>query len=61
MTKETPELRSEADGIWYFEEHLEVAECFKQVGVFSYCEKLTVFHQQIAKHLSSHMMAGLPK
>jgi hypothetical protein len=49
MSRSGPALRSEADGMWYFEEHPEVAECFKQVGVFSYCEKLTVFHQQIAE------------
>jgi hypothetical protein len=49
MSKVTPALRSEVDGMWYFEEHPEVAECFKQVGVFSYCEKLTVFHQQVAE------------
>jgi hypothetical protein len=52
MSKVSPALRSEADGMWYFEEHPEVAECFKQVGVFSYCEKLTVFHQQIAEAFS---------
>jgi hypothetical protein len=49
MSKPGPELRSEADGMWYFEEHPEVAECFKQVGILSYCEKLTTFHQQIAE------------
>jgi hypothetical protein len=49
MAKASPALRSEVDGMWYFEEHPEVAECFKQVGVFSYCEKLTTFHQQIAE------------
>jgi chloramphenicol 3-O-phosphotransferase len=49
MSKVSPALRSEVDGMWYFEEHPEVAECFKQVGVFSYCEKLTVFHQQVAE------------
>jgi hypothetical protein len=49
MSRSGPALRSEADGFWYFEEHPEVAECFKQVGVFSYCEKLTTFHQQVAE------------
>jgi hypothetical protein len=49
MSKVTPALRSEVDGMWYFEEHPEVAECFKQVGVFTYCEKLSTFHQQIAE------------
>jgi hypothetical protein len=52
MSKSGPALRSEADGMWYFEEHPEVAECFKQVGIFSYCEKLTTFHQQIAEAFS---------
>jgi hypothetical protein len=49
MSISGPALRSEVDGMWYFEEHPEVAECFKQVGIFSYCEKLTTFHQQIAE------------
>jgi hypothetical protein len=49
MSKVTPALRSEVDGMWYFEEHPEVAECFKQVRVFTYCKKLSTFHQQIAK------------
>ena len=49
MSKVTPALRSEVDGMWYFEEHPEVEECFKQVGVFTYCEKLSTFHQKIAE------------
>jgi hypothetical protein len=49
MSRSGPALRSEADGMWYFEEHPEVAEYFKQVGIFSYCEKLTTFHQQISE------------
>jgi hypothetical protein len=49
MSRSGPALRSEVDGFWYFEEHPEVAECFKQVGIFSYCEKLTTFHQQVAE------------
>jgi hypothetical protein len=49
MSRSGPALRSEADGFWYFEEHPEVAEYFKQVGVFSYCERLTTFHQQVAE------------
>jgi hypothetical protein len=52
MTKASPALRSEVDGMWYFEDHPEVAECFKQVGVFTYCEKLTFFHQQVAEAFS---------
>jgi hypothetical protein len=31
------------------EAHPEVAEFFKQTGVFAYCEKLTTFHQQVAE------------
>jgi hypothetical protein len=53
MSRSGPALRSEADGFWYFEEHPEVAEYFKQVGVFSYCEKLTTFHQQVAEAFAS--------
>jgi hypothetical protein len=49
MSKASPVLRSEVDGIWYLEAHPEVAECFRQTGVFSYCEKLTAFHQQVAE------------
>jgi hypothetical protein len=52
MEKASPALRSKVDGMWYFEEHPEVAECFKQVRVFSYCEKLTTFHQQIDETFS---------
>jgi hypothetical protein len=52
MSKVSPALRSEVDGMWYFEDHPEVAECFKQVGVFTYCEKLTTFHQQVAEAFS---------
>jgi hypothetical protein len=49
MSRSGPALRSEADGMWYFQEHPDVAEYFKQAGIFSYCEKLTTFHQQIAE------------
>jgi hypothetical protein len=49
MSKSIPSLRSEVDGIWYLEAHPEVAECFRQTGVFAYCEKLITFHQQVAK------------
>jgi hypothetical protein len=52
MSKVSPALRSEVDGMWYFEEHPKVAECFKQVGIFSYCEKLTIFHQQVSEAFS---------
>ena len=38
--------------MWYFEAHPEVAECFRQTGVFTYCEKLTTFHQQVAEAFS---------
>jgi hypothetical protein len=49
MSKAGPALRSEVDGIWYLDAHPEVAACFRQTGVFSYCEKLTTFHQQAAE------------
>ena len=49
MPKAGPVLRSEVDGVWYLEAHLEVAKFFKQAGVFSYCEKLTNFHQQVVE------------
>jgi hypothetical protein len=52
MSRSGPALRSEVDGLWYFEEHPEVAECFKQVGILSYCEKLITFHQQVAEAFS---------
>jgi hypothetical protein len=52
MSKASPALRSEVDGMWYFEAHPEVAECFRQTGVFTYCEKLTTFHQQVAEAFS---------
>jgi (2Fe-2S) ferredoxin len=45
MTKAGPTLRSEVDGVWYLEAHPEVAEFFRQTGVFAYYEKLTIFHQ----------------
>jgi hypothetical protein len=48
MAKSGPALRAEVDGVWYLEAHPEVAEHFKQAGVFTYCEKLTSFHQQLA-------------
>ena len=49
MSKAGPTLRSELDGTWYLEAHLEVADFFRLVGVFSYCEKLEYFHQQLSK------------
>jgi hypothetical protein len=52
MSKASPALRSEVDGMLYFEAHLEVAECFKQTEVFTYCKKLTTFHQQVAEAFS---------
>jgi hypothetical protein len=52
MSKVSPTLRFEKYGMWYFEDHPEVAERFKQVGVFTYCEKLTTFHQQVVEAFS---------
>jgi hypothetical protein len=49
MSKVGPALRSEVDGVWYLEAHPDVAEFFKQTGVFAYCEKLTKFNQQVAQ------------
>jgi hypothetical protein len=49
MKKAGPALRTELDGTWYLEAHLEVAEFFKQVGCFTYCEKLQTFHQQVSE------------
>jgi hypothetical protein len=56
MPKVGPVLRAGLDGVWYLEAHPEVAEFFKQVGVYAYCEKLAYFHQQVSKTLLSHMM-----
>ena len=39
--------RTKLDGTWYFESHHEVADFFKQVGCFTYYEKLQSFHQQV--------------
>jgi hypothetical protein len=52
MKKVGPNLRTELDGTWYFESHPEVADFFKQVGCFTYCEKLQIFHQQVSKVFS---------
>ena len=52
MPKAGPVLRAELDGVWYLEAHPEVAEFFKQTGVFAYYEKLADFHQQVSKTFS---------
>ena len=49
MSKAGSVLRAELDGVWYLEAHLEVAEFFKQAGVYAYCEKLADFHQQVSE------------
>jgi hypothetical protein len=49
MPKAGPVLRAELDGVWYLEAHPEVAEFFKQAGVYAYCEKLAEFHQQVSE------------
>jgi hypothetical protein len=49
MPKAGPVLRDELDGVWYLEVHPEVAEFFKQTGVYTYCEKLVDFHQQVSE------------
>jgi hypothetical protein len=33
--------------------HPEVAEFFKQTGVYTYCEKLVDFHQQVSETFAS--------
>jgi hypothetical protein len=53
MAKSGSALRAEVDGVWYLEAHPEVAEHFKQAGVFTYCEKLTSFHQQVAESFAT--------
>jgi hypothetical protein len=52
MPKAGPVLRVELDGVWYLEAHPEVVEFFKQVGVYSYCEKMAEFHQQVSESFS---------
>ena len=37
------------DDTWYFESHPKVADFFKQVGCFTYYEKLQSFHQQVSE------------
>jgi len=37
------------DGVWYLEAHPEVVEFFKKTGVYTYCEKLANFHQQVSE------------
>ena len=49
MAKTNLPLRAELDGVWYLEAHPQVAEFFKASGVYSYCDKLTSFHQQLAE------------
>jgi hypothetical protein len=49
MSKAGPVLRAELDGVWYLEAHPEVAEFFKQTGVYTYCEELVYFHQQVSE------------
>ncbi len=41
MAKSGFALRAQVDGVWYLEAHPEVAQHFKQVRVYSYCENLT--------------------
>ena len=49
MSKAGPVQRDELDGFWYLESHPEVVEFFKQTGVYTYCEKLADFHQQVSE------------
>jgi hypothetical protein len=52
MPKAGPVLRAELDGVWYLEAHPKVAEFFKKVGIYAYCEKLVEFHQQVSEFFS---------
>ena len=52
MAKTSLPLRTELDGVWYLDAHPQVAEHFKTVGVYRYCQKLTSFHRQIAEILA---------
>jgi hypothetical protein len=49
MLKAVPVMRDEVDGVRYLEVHPEVAEFFKNTRVYTYCEKLADFHQQVSK------------
>ena len=49
MAKTNLPLRTELDGVWYFESHPQVAEFFKSAEVFDYCERLTSFIQPLAE------------
>ena len=49
MPRTTPALRSELEGVKYLSAHPTVAQFFRQTGVFTYCEKLDTFHQQVAE------------
>ena len=49
MSKAGPTLKSKLYGTWYLEAHPEVADFFRLVGMFSYCEKLEDFHQQLSE------------
>jgi hypothetical protein len=53
MPKAGPVLRDELDGVWYLEVHPEVSKFFKKTGVYTYCEKLVDFHQQVSKTFAS--------
>ena len=49
MPRTTPALRSELEGVKYLSAHPTVAQFFRKTGVFTYCEKLETFHQQVAE------------
>jgi hypothetical protein len=53
MLKAGPVLRAEVDGVWYLKVHPEVVKFFKKTGVYTYCEKITDFHQQVSETFSS--------
>ena len=53
MPRTAPALRSELEGVKYLNALPTVAQFFKQVGVFTYCEKLETFHHQIAESFAT--------
>ena len=49
MKKGGPALRKELGDIGYLESHPEVCQLFKDVGCYTFCEKIQGSHQQVAE------------
>jgi hypothetical protein len=49
MKKGMSTLRKELNDIEYLESHTQVCQMFKDVGCYNFCQKLKIFHQQVAK------------